>query len=75
MRPLEPCATRGGQIARSTPLDELPEWMTPVEARSWLAISRSTMYQLLRTNAVEHVRLGRLIRIHKHALVPLLEGH
>jgi excisionase family DNA binding protein len=55
---------------RTVPCDELPEYLTPEEARVYLALSRNTMYELLRRNEVRHVRFGRLIRIPKTSLRP-----
>ena len=51
--------------------EDLPDLVTPEDARLFLQISRNTMYELLRTQAVRSVRFGRLIRIPKSAL---LEG-
>jgi hypothetical protein len=35
-------------ISRSTPLDQLPEFLTLDEFRAYVGIGRSTMYDLLR---------------------------
>jgi excisionase family DNA binding protein len=55
-------------INRSTPLEQLPEYLTPDEFRAYVGIGRSTMYDLLRRDEVPHVRFGRTIRIPKSAL-------
>jgi excisionase family DNA binding protein len=49
-------------INRSTPLEQLPEYLTPDEFRAYVGIGRSTMYDLLRRDEVPHVRFGRPIR-------------
>lgn len=52
-------------------LDELPELLTPEEAKDVLRVSRNGMYELLKSGAVPHLKYGRLIRIRKSVL---LEG-
>jgi excisionase family DNA binding protein len=59
---------KGVIIAR---LDDLPELLTPEEAREVLRVSRNSMYELLRTGTVPSLKYGRLIRIRKAVL---LEG-
>ncbi len=56
------------EITRSTPYDDLPEFLTPDEFRAYIGIGRSTMYDLLRREDVPHVKFGRCIRIPKTAL-------
>jgi len=60
-------------ITRSTPLEQLPEYLTPDEFRAYVGIGRSTMYDLLRRDEVPHVRFGRTIRIRNRPCVPHLE--
>lgn len=62
------------KTATTTPprYDDLPDLLTPGDARAFLQVSRNTIYELLRTQAIRSVRFGRLIRIPKSAL---LEGH
>jgi excisionase family DNA binding protein len=50
--------------------DELPDLCTPAEARQFLQIGRDSIYSLLRSGAIPHVKFGRLIRIPKTALLP-----
>jgi excisionase family DNA binding protein len=50
---------------------DLPDLLTPDDARAFLQISRNTMYELLRTEKIRSIRFGKLIRIPKAAL---LEG-
>jgi excisionase family DNA binding protein len=56
------------EITRQTRFDELPELLTPEEARAVLGISRNGVYELLRRNELPHTRYGRLIRIPRSAL-------
>ena len=55
-------------IDRHTPFDALPEYLSPEECRAYLALGRSTMYDLLQRHEIAHVRFGRCIRIPKTAL-------
>jgi excisionase family DNA binding protein len=55
-------------VSRSTPFDELPEFLSPEEFRHVVGIGRSTVYDLLRRDELEHVRFGRCIRIPKRVL-------
>jgi excisionase family DNA binding protein len=56
-------------ISRSVPYEELPEFLTPDELCGYLALSRNTVYELLRRQEIPHVRFGRLIRVPKTALL------
>lgn len=53
---------------RHTPVEDLPEFLSPEEFRGYLGISRSTIYELLRKAEIPCVRFGRCIRIPKTAL-------
>ena len=55
-------------ITRSTPVEQLPEFLSPEEFRMYLGLSRSTVYDLLRRDEIPHQRFGRCIRIPKAAL-------
>lgn len=55
-------------IDRRTPVEELPEFLSPEEFRAYVGISRSTVYELLRKAEIPHVKFGRCIRIPKAAL-------
>ena len=55
-------------ITRNTSYDDLPEYLTPAEVMAYLGLSRGTVYELLSSNAIAHVRFGRMIRIPKTAL-------
>lgn len=50
--------------------DELPDWLTPREARVLLRVSRTSLYSMIRDGSLPHRRFGRLIRLPKEALRP-----
>lgn len=62
------------ELSPSTPYEDLPEYLSPEEFRSYMRISRNGVYELLRQQQIAHVRLGRLIRIPKAALQQLRES-
>lgn len=55
-------------INRTSPFEELPEYLTPFEVQAYLGLSRGTVYELLRRNEIPSVRFGRAIRVPKAAL-------
>jgi excisionase family DNA binding protein len=56
-------------INRHTPIEALPDMLSPEEFRAYAGIGRSTMYDLLRRGDIPHLKLGRCIRIPKSALL------
>ena len=50
--------------------EDLPDWMTVMEARRFLRLSRSTMYDRLRSGEISARRFGRQYRISKESLRP-----
>jgi excisionase family DNA binding protein len=50
--------------------EALADWVTPSEARQYLGLSRSSMYELIRSRTIPCKRFGRLIRVPKSALRP-----
>lgn len=61
-------------LTRTTPIEDLPEFLSPEEFRQYLGLGRSTVYELLRRDEVHHVRLGRCIRIPKGVLRAFAPG-
>jgi excisionase family DNA binding protein len=61
-------------INRHTPVDALPEFLSPEEFRVYVGIGRSTMYDLLRRDEIPHLKFGRCIRIPKAALQTAASG-
>jgi len=59
---------RHDKVSRNTAFEDLPEWLTPDETRTYLGLGRSTMYDLIRRNEVPYKKFGRIIRIPRTAL-------
>ena len=55
-------------IDRTTPVEALPEFLSPEEFRAYVGIGRATCYELIRRGEVPCLRFGRLIRIPKSVL-------
>lgn len=55
-------------IDRRTPFDHLPEFLSPEEFGAYVDLGRSTVYDLIRRDAIPHRRYGRCIRIPKSAV-------
>ena len=56
-------------IDRRTPVDDLPEFLSPQEFGAYLGLSRSLVYELLRRGEIPHRRFGRCIRIPRSAIL------
>jgi len=61
--------------ARSMRFDALPDWMTVDEARKFLRLGRSTIYERIRRGEIHARRFGRQFRISKNALCPSAPEH
>jgi excisionase family DNA binding protein len=57
-------------IAMIKRYDDLPDLVTPEEARAFLRVGRNMMYDLIKSGALPSVRFGKLIRLPKAALLP-----
>lgn len=57
-------------IHSKTKFDQLPDWLTPQEVRSFLRLGKSTLYERLRSGEIPSRRFGRQFRIAKEALRP-----
>ena len=57
------------RVTRTTPVDALPELLTPDEFRTVAGLGRATTYDLIRRGLIPSVRFGRVIRIPKSALL------
>jgi excisionase family DNA binding protein len=55
-------------ITRQTRFEDLPDFLSVEETRTYLDLGRSTMYDLLRRKEMAHVRFGRRILIPRAAL-------
>ena len=58
-----------GHVSRTTPVEALPELLTPEEFRTVAGLGRATTYELIRSGQIPSVRFGRQIRIPKSALL------
>jgi excisionase family DNA binding protein len=56
------------RVTRSTRFEELPDFLTVEEARTYLGLGRSTLYELLRCKELPCVRFGRVIRVPRSAI-------
>jgi excisionase family DNA binding protein len=56
------------EIDRFTRLDDLPEMLRVEEAARWLDVSKGIVYEMCRRNELDHVRLGRLLRIRRDGM-------
>jgi len=55
-------------ITRQTRFEDLPDFLSVEEFRTYLGIGRSTAYDLLRRGEVSYVRFGRVIRVPRAAI-------
>ena len=55
-------------------VEDLPLVLTVEEAAKVLRLSRGSAYEGVRTGAIPSVRIGRTIRVPRHALLALLDG-
>lgn len=56
------------RLDRRARIDDLPEFLSPEEFRRYVGLGRSTVYDLLRRDALPHLRFGRVIKIPKSVL-------
>jgi excisionase family DNA binding protein len=56
-------------ITRKTRFEDLPDFLSVEETRTYLGLGRSAIYELLRRKDLFSVRFGRVIRIPRAALV------
>jgi excisionase family DNA binding protein len=61
-------------ITRQTRFEDLPDFLSVEETRTYLDLGRSTMYDLLRRKEMAHVRFGRRILIPRAALERYVRG-
>ena len=56
------------RITRGTKWEMLPDYLTPEEARAYLNLGRTTLYDLVRRGEIPAVRFGKVLRIPREAL-------
>jgi excisionase family DNA binding protein len=54
-----------------TKFEQLPDWLTPAEARQFLRLGKSSLYEKLRSGEIASRRFGRQFRIAKATLRPV----
>jgi excisionase family DNA binding protein len=62
------------EIERHTPIEHLPQMLRVEEAAVWTDTSPWTIREAIRHGQLAHLRLGRLIRIPRDALVAMING-
>lgn len=55
-------------VTATTPFEELPQWLSPDEAATWLRLSTWTVYEQVKLGTLASKRIGRRVRIPKAAL-------
>lgn len=60
------------EINRHTKIDELPEMCRVEEAAAFYDCGKGVVYEMVRTGQLASIRLGRLVRIPKSALVEMV---
>ena len=55
-------------ITRHSRFEDLPDFLSVEETRTYLGLGRSTLYELIRSKILASARFGRVIRIPKVAL-------
>jgi excisionase family DNA binding protein len=55
-------------ITRQTRFEDLPDFLSVEETRTYLGLGRSTIYERLRRKELAAVRFGRVIRVPRAAL-------
>jgi excisionase family DNA binding protein len=58
------------RINRRTSFENLPEYLTVDECRTYLGLSRGLCYDLLKRGELPSVKFGKLIRVPKAAFEP-----
>ena len=57
-------------MLKPTAFDKLQDWVTPEEARKFLRLGETAMYERLRAGEIVSRKFGRVWRIPKTALRP-----
>jgi excisionase family DNA binding protein len=60
-------------VTRHTPYEDLPQFLSVEEFRTFVGLGRSTVYDLLRRGELPCAKFGRALRISKNALRPYME--
>jgi excisionase family DNA binding protein len=60
-------------ITPHTKIEELPQFLTVEERRTFMGIGRSSAYDLIRQGILPVIRLGRTVRISREAVVRFID--
>ena len=60
-------------VTPQTPLEDLPQFLTVEEWRTFMRIGRSSAYDLIRQGILPVIRLGRTVRISREAVMRLID--
>ena len=60
-------------VTRHTPIEQLPEVLMVEEMCAWLGIGKSKGYDMVRREEIESIKIGRLVRVPRSALIALLQ--
>ena len=55
-------------------LDEMPDVLRPSDIIALTGLGKNSVYELLRTKRIPHIRAGRAILVSKATLVRFLDG-
>jgi excisionase family DNA binding protein len=58
-----------------TPLEDLPQFLTVEEWRTFMRIGRSSAYDLIRQGILPVIRLGGTVRISRESVVRYVTGN
>jgi excisionase family DNA binding protein len=61
-------------ITPNTPLEDLPQFLTPKEFCAFTRIGRSTIYDAIRRGEIPVARFGRVVRIPRDVVRRYLTG-
>jgi len=61
-------------FSRTTPIEQLPEFLRIDETAQYLGISRGLVYELAKRGDLRVVSFGRLLRVPREALAALVLG-
>jgi excisionase family DNA binding protein len=60
-------------VTSQTPIEDLPQFLTVEEWRTFMRIGRSSAYDLIRQSILPVIRLGRTVRISREAVMRFID--
>ena len=70
----ERASVRSETFPRSTPIDQLPEFLRVDEVAQYTRTSRAVIYEMVKRGDLRGVFFGRLLRISREALAVMANG-